>query len=276
MYEDKRNRMKLNLGIIFGLVMLVFTGCNGKTSKNNTALPITMDNMQTYNQKRINASQNIPLGASAIDKAIQIYKLPLEEMGYSFDATIINTTKVLRKAQYNQLSVHTHSVINDIMQYVNMYPEQSIDRNFVDTDTKNKILLFLKYSEFNQNTIQALNYVRQCQKLNNGICSSKQYSRILLDNKFIDSKVDTKKLEQMLGKNMSQHIASQNTTLTDTRLTGLFHSKVGNASEFGKYIEDRDGQQINVGFLFSEYTKPFKLKDNAQKAIDEYNPWWLK
>ena len=48
------------------------------------------------------------------------------------------------------------------------------------------------------------------------------------------------------------------------------------SNEFAKYIEDRDGQQINKGFLFSEYTKSFKLKDNAQKAIDEYNPWWLK
>lgn len=265
--------MKLKLGLISGVLMIAFTGCNGKSSNSNRgAMPITMDNIQLYSQKKNQATQSVSLGDSTMDKVIKIYKIPLDDLGYNFDTTILETTKVLKKAPYNQLSVYTFNILNDVMQYVKMYPQESVDKGFVESETRDKILSYLKYSEFNENIIQALNYVRQCQQINNGICSAKQYSKILLDNKFI---VPSEALNG-LPESMRKLVASQNKTLTSDRLTGMFHSKVKNASEFAKYIEDGSGNQVNTVFLFSEYTKPFKLKDNAQQVINEYNPWWLE
>ena len=207
-----------------------------------------------------------------MDKVIKTYKIPLDDMGYNFDTTILVTTKVLRKAPYNQLSVYTFNILNDVMQYVKMYPQESVEKGFVEIETRDKILSYLKYSEFNENIIQALNYVRQCQQLNNGMCSTKQYSKLLLDNQFI---VPGEALNN-LPESMRKLVASQNKTLTPNRLTGMFHTKVKNASEFSKYIEDKNGNHVNEVFLFSEYTKPFRLKSNAQKVIDEYKPWWIK
>ena len=108
--------------------------------------------------------------------------------------------------------------------------------------------------------------------MNHGLCTTKLYSKILLENKFI---VPGEALNS-LPESMRKLVASQNKILTPDRLTGIFHKKVKNASEFSKYIEDKNGNQVNVVFLFSEYTKPFKLKDNVQQVINEYNPWWLE
>lgn len=265
--------MKFKLGLYVGVLVIFLTGCNGKSSNTQEgAMPITVENIRLYNQKRSEASQLVSLGDSTMGKVIKTYKIPLEDMGYNFNATILKTTKILKKAPYNQLSIATFNILNDVMQYVKMYPQESIDKGFVDIETRDKILSYLKYSEFNEKTIEALNYVDQCQQSNNGMCSSEQYSKILLDNKFI---IPSEALDN-LPEYMRKLVASQNQVLTTDQLTGMFHSKVKNASEFAKYIEDKNGDSINVNFLFSEYTKPFKLKGNVQQVIKEYNPWWLK
>jgi hypothetical protein len=249
-------KFKLRLMLVAFIVIATFTGCNGKSFNGNMGvMPISMDNIKLYFQKQHEVSKSVALGGSKMDKIIKIYKTPLDEMGYNFDATILATTKVLRKAPYNQLSVAAHNILNDVMQYVKMYPQESVDKGFVKVKTRDKILTYLKYSEFNENVIQALNYVRQCQQSNNGICRVKQYVNILLDNKFL--------------------VPSQNQTLTPYHLLNMFCGKIKSESEFEKYIEDKNGDIINVNSLFlTEDYKAFRLKDNVQNIIDSYDPWW--
>lgn len=56
------------------------------------------------------SAKAVSMGDSNIEKAIQIYKVPLEDMGYNFDATIINTIKVLQNAGYTALSATTMKI----------------------------------------------------------------------------------------------------------------------------------------------------------------------
>ena len=259
------------------LIILVNSILIANNSKDTQgAMPITVNNIQQYYQKQNIVSQSISLGDSMMDKIIKTYKKPLDEMGYDFDTTIINTTRVLKKAPYNQLSISVYNILNDVMQYVKKYPQESVTKGFVKIETRDKILTYLKYSEFNENIIQALNYVRKCQQKYNGLCSANQYSKILLESKFIDPERALQESLQSMPKSMRGYIASQNQELTSDRLTMMFHSKVKNASEFGKYIEDANSGAINDVFLFSEYTKSFRLKSNVQEIIDGYTPWWLE
>lgn len=244
------------------ILLIIFTECNGE-NYSNKAMPITIDNLKLYNQKKNKASQSVALGGSVMDNVIKIYKKPLDSMGYDFDKTILETTKVLKKTPNNSVYLfYAFNILNHVTQYVKMYPQESVNKGFVKVETRDKILSYLKYSEFNENIIQALKYVRECQQINNGICSAGQYSKILLDNKFI-----------------VPNIEDTNQDDEDTfrfRLTVMFDGKVRNGHEFGKYIEDENGNDINVNSLFEEDTNLFKLKDNAQEAINGYNPWWKK
>jgi len=54
--------MKFKLVLMFGVLIITFTGCNGKSSDSkNGAIPITMDNIQLYTQKKNQASQSVSL-----------------------------------------------------------------------------------------------------------------------------------------------------------------------------------------------------------------------
>jgi len=266
--------MKSKFSIVIGMVLFIVTICNGQIFSNKGAMPITVNNINTYLRKQNIISQSISLGDTMMDKIIKTYKVPLDEMGYDFDATIINTTKVLKRVSYNRLAVTTFNILNSIMQYVSQYPQESVDKGFVKQDTRDKILTYLKYSEFNENIILALNYVKKCQRKYNGLCSANQYAKILLDNKFLDPNRHT---SSPLPKSMLSVFESNGQKSTSSLdLTTMFMSKIKHPREFGKYIEDINGNEINVNFLFSEYTKSFRLKNNVQKIIDGYNPWWIK
>lgn len=88
----------MKLDFIFGLIFVIFTGCSSGGS--GDAMPIAQDNINEYQKKMSVSAKAVSMGDSNIEKAIQIYKVPLEDMEYDFDATIINTIKVLQNAGY--------------------------------------------------------------------------------------------------------------------------------------------------------------------------------
>ena len=123
----------MKLGSIFWLIFVVFTGCSSGSS--DDAMPITQDNINEYTKKMSVSAKAVSMGDSNIEKAIQIYKVPLEDMGYDFDATVINTVKVLQNTGYTSLSTATMKILLPILHIVNENPELVVEHGLVSEDT---------------------------------------------------------------------------------------------------------------------------------------------
>lgn len=140
------------LGFIFGLIFVILTGCSSGGS--GDAMPITQDNINEYAKKMSVSVKSVSMGDNNIKKAIQIYKVPLEDMGYDFDATIINTIKVLQNAGYTALSTTTMKILLPILHIVNENSELVVEDGLVSEDTKDKILIYNKFHKMDDNTIK--------------------------------------------------------------------------------------------------------------------------
>lgn len=299
----------MKLGFIFGLLFIIFTGCSSGGS--GDAMPITQDNINEYAKKMSASAKAVSMSDSNIEKTIQIYKVPLEDMGYDFDATIINTVKVLQNAGYTSLSTTTMKIILPILHIVNENPELVVENGLVSEDTKDKILTYNKFHEMKPEVIQALEYVEKCQDSNNDICSIKQYVQILLENNFLSPhenyeykteflnlsvdnvlyKVDEDKRSELARKTMiadgkenrekaqkEYDEFEKNVRMyqdLSNNYQSLFNYKVP-YREFGKYLIHQNGKKVNANGFIAVYTKPFKLKDGTIEQLKNYNPWWLE
>ncbi len=263
----------MKLSFIFGLVFVIFTGCSSGGS--GDAMPITQDNINKYAKKMSVSAKAVSMGDSNIEKAIQIYKVPLEDMGYNFDATIINTIKALQHASYTSLSTTTMQILLPILHIINENPKLVVENNFVSEDTRDKILMYNKFHEMNPKTIQVLKFVEKCQSENNGLCTIKQYMQILLSSNLIDySSRDAEtqaKIKSLTVENMFTN--EQHTTLT--QYDSNFQNQIS-YQELGKYLIHENGKKVNGNWFISEHTKPFKLRESTNKELRNYNPWWSK
>ena len=270
----------MKLSSIFGLIFVVFTGCSSGGS--GDAMPITQDNINEYVKKISTSAKAVSMGDSKIKKTIQIYKVPLENMGYNFDATIINTIKVLQNAGYTALSTTTMKIILSILHIVNENPKVVVEDGLVSEYTKNKILMYNKFHEMSNDTIQALKYVEQCQNDNGGICSIRQYVSILLDESFVSPHKDYEYKEEFsnlsvdnvfykVNKNKHSELASaifedrSNQKAYDNfeksvkihqdvkyHFSSRFDDKV-KYREFGKYLVYQNGQKVNANGFIEDY-----------------------
>jgi hypothetical protein len=298
----------MKLGLIFGLIFVFFTGCSSGGS--GDAMPITQDNINKYAKKMSVSAKAVSMGDSNIEKAIQIYKVPLEDMGYDFDATIINTVKVLQKAGYTSLSTTVMKMILPILHIVNENPELVVEKGLVSEDTKDKILMYNKFHEMKPEVMQALQYVETCQNDNNDICTIKQYVKILLDSKFLSPhenyeykteflnlsvdnvfyKVDEDRRSELAGKIMmadgkENKVKAQKEYDEFEKNVRIYQDVSNNYQsrfnykvpyrEFGKYLIHQNGKKVNANGFIAIYTKPFKLKDGTIEQLKNYNPWWL-
>ena len=190
MHENKQNflwkNMKtLNFSLIVGLFLIIFTACSGNSDK---SMPMTQENMSKYIQNIAHASKSVDIGDSIFDKAIQIYKKPLENMGYNFDSTLISMTKLFANAQltnFTQITYNMARIYSQLLLLISKNPDLLVSKGFIDEETKRKLLLYLHFKEMKPETIQALQYVQQCQNSNNGICTISSYVAILMSNNFV-------------------------------------------------------------------------------------------
>jgi len=291
------------LGFIFGLIFVILTGCSSSGGSGDF-MPITQDNINEYTKKMSVSVKVVSIGDSNIEKAIQIYKVPLEDMGYDFDATIINSVKLLQNAGYTPLASTTMKILLPILQIVNKNPKLVVEDGFVSEDTKNKILMYNKFKEMKPEVMQALKYVAECQDNNNNICTIQQYVKTLLDSNFLSPrenyeyktefsnlsvdnvfyKVDKKersRLASAIFEDRNNQKAYDNFEKkvkihkdVSTHYKSRFGYKVPHM-EFGKYLVYQNGKKVNANGLIADWRKHFKLKDGTIEQLKNYNPWWL-
>lgn len=134
--------------------------------------------------------------------------------------------------------------------------------------------MYNKFHEMNENRIQALKYIEQCQGGNDGICTIKQYVEILLDSDYV---VISKKRENydLYEKLTANNMFNNENNVVSYVYGNTFDDKVKHR-EFAKFLTHKDGKKVNGNGFISEYTKPFKLKDGTIEQLKNYNPWWLK
>jgi len=196
-------------------------------------------------------------------------------MGYDFDATVINTIKVLQNVEYTALSNTTMKIFLPILYIINENPELVVEDNLVSEDTRDKILMYLKFKEINPKTIQALKFVEQCQSENNGLCTIKQYMQILLSSNLIDYSGSSAESQANIKSLTVDNMFTNEKSTTIFQYTNIFQNQI-KYQELGKYLIHDNGKKVNGNWLISKSTKPFKLKESATKELENYNPWWTK
>ncbi len=120
-----------------------------------------------------------------------------------------------------------------------------------------------------QNSIQAIKYVAQCQKENNGNCTVKNYLKILLDTNFIQQ--FDKKNQKFNQLTVDNFWSQKNDTLKFQYESDL------SAISIGKYVVYQDDSKIdNIMYMLDNKNRKIKLAPHALKDLENYNPWWLK
>lgn len=97
-------------------------------------------------------------------------------------------TKVFANAKltdFTQITAEMAKIHDQILYAIQQQPEQLVIEGFIGVETKNKILAYLHFREMKPETIQALQYVGECQKSHGGICEIKQYVDIIINKKFV-------------------------------------------------------------------------------------------
>jgi len=299
---------RLNFSLIVGLFLIIFTACNGNSEK---AMPMTQENMSEYVQQVSEATKSIDMSASMPSKVKQGFKKPLERMGYDFDATVINMTKVFADAKltdFTQITAEMAKTHDQILYAIQQQPEQLVIEGFISKETKNKILTYLYFREMTPKTIQALKYVEECQAKNGGICKIKQYVKILLNSNFVTpskyceyktefSNLSVAEVFYKINKKEEQRLASAQFVFDKNKLKEAkkqykefkqqekIYQRVSdeyknrfshnlNKLLFSKYLVDQKGEKLN-SFSIAYWTKPFRLKDGTIKELSYYDPWWV-
>ncbi len=288
---------------------MVFTACNGNSEK---AMPMTQEDMSEYVQHISEAAKSIEMGTSMPSKVRQGFKEPLERMGYDFDATVINMTKIFANAKLTDFTQITAEMakINDQIHYaIQQQPELLVKEGFISEGTKDKILTYLHFREMRTETIQALKYVEQCQNINGGICKIRQYVSVLLDSNFVSPHKDFKYKTEFsnlsiydvfykVDKTERSRLASAQFVFDKDKLkeakkeyeefeqkvkihqivsdyySNRFDIKV-KYMEFGKYLVYQNGDKVNANGFIEDWRKPFKLRDGAIEELNNYDPWWI-
>jgi hypothetical protein len=262
------------ISLIIGFLFILFVGCDGKHSNADKAMPITQNNIKTYTDKMSQSSKSITEGEAEVSKLIKIYKAPLEDMGYDFDATILNSIKVLSKAQLTQVTVNAGKILSYVLHGIARNPDKVVADGFVTQDTKTKVLTYLNFREINPKTIMALHYVEKCQNDNDGICDIKKYTQILLDNNFVTPPSYIKDSNAFANLSIDTIFSNKINDLAFA-FKNNFDKQV-NYREFGKYLVYQDGTKVNANGFIESWRKPFKLKSEAKEKLKNYDPWWLE
>ncbi len=76
--------------IITILVIIFMSSC----SDHNNYMPITKNNLVSYVKRSNEMSMSVAIGVDNMTKNIALYKTPIEDMGYDFDATLLNFIQV--------------------------------------------------------------------------------------------------------------------------------------------------------------------------------------
>lgn len=299
---------RLNFSLIVGLFLMVFTACNGNSEK---AMPMTQENMSEYVQQVLEATKSIDISASMPSKVKHVFKKPLERMGYDFDETIINMTKVFANAKltdFTRITAEMAKIHTQILYAIQQQPEQLVKEDFIGKETKNKILTYLHFREMTPKTIQALKYVEECQKNNGGICEIKQYVNILLNSNFVTpskyfeyktefSNLSADEVFYEVNKKEEERLSYAQLIVDKDKLEeaekeyrafkqkAKIHKIVSheykirfshnlNKLLFSKYLVDQNGKNLN-SLSIEKWTKPFRLKDGTIKELSQYDPWWV-
>lgn len=263
---------RLNFSLIVGLFLIIFTACSGNSEK---AMPMTQENMSEYIQNIAQASKTVDISNSIFEKAIQIYKNPLDNMGYDFDSTLISMTKLFANEQltnFTQITYNMARIHSQLLLVISKNPDLLVSKGFIDEQTKRKLLLYLHFKEMKPETIQALKYVQQCQNSNNGICTISRYVDILISNNFVKptNNLDKKRFQNLSSSN----IFKKENYIPLTMFSMTFDRQV-NSQIFEKYIVYQDGKKVNANGFIEYCKKPFKLKNGTIEELNNYDPWWV-
>lgn len=256
--------LKIGLVLAIVVIVIVFIGhisdeSNKKISVAENAMPITENNVQKYLGLTNEAVANAELGVmSEVDKMKVLAREPLESMGYDFDTTLLMTLKnsSMDPARLSLMFNAFSFVINTIEKY----PKESVEKGLVYEDTKNKVLLFKRYGflsndEQLKNFINIVESIRECQSINSNMCNGDFLKDIFV----------TKGVLKQFSKDMLDDEQFMTTKLRSL-LMPIIHAKM---------LENEEGIKVDD---IVRIDQGFRITDETYNTMqgDLKNIWWIK
>jgi len=263
----------LKIGLIGAIVVgiLVLIGNMGdETNKKNSiaedaivssedVMPVTANNVQKYLELSNEAASNSELGVmSEVDKMKVLAREPLESMGYNFDTTLLMTIK--NSSMDPALIALMSNAFVFVINTIEKYPDESVEKGLVHKDTKNKILLSKKYwflsnEEQLKNFINIVESTRECQSINSDMCNGNFLKEVLIKKGGLNQySKDTLDDERFM------------TTAINSLVMPMIHAKM---------LENEEGIKVdNIVRIDQE----FKITDETYNALQSNlkNIWWIK
>lgn len=244
--------------VTFVAIMMLsfFTGCS------KSEMPMDEKTIKEYLNATSEAANNMDSSRSEVERMKDVAREPMEKMGYDFDATLLSALKkysTLNSPNENiPLTAFISNAVAFVIDTVNNNPEEAVTKGLVLEETKNKLVLYKKYSmllhkEDVTKQMNLINLIRQCQLENNNICTTENFFNIMV-------------------KNGIEHSWNENDP-TDTRVSDV--QSVLMPILQSHIVKDMNGnilddiQELNTNVMISD-------QDYAILQKDLTNPWWIQ
>lgn len=234
---------------ILTTMMLFLEGCS------KDAMPITANNVQEYFKATNEAANNMDASLSEVERMKVVAREPLENMGYDFDATLLASLKNINNS--NEAKLALINEFSFVVDTVNKNPDESVKKGLVSEETKNKLLLFKKYTFSSKEELtkqmNMINLIRQCQSENNNICTAESFFNIMVKNG----------VEHLWNENDPTDIRASE---VESTLMPILQNNI---------VKDVNGNIINS---ISELNTDFMItdKDYATLQKDLKDLWWIQ
>lgn len=224
------------------IVLCVFCySCSVK----DEALPLNQDNLNKLVAAIKKESGALPLSQSKErDYAVlELYKISVERLGYSFDKTIGEIILFSNGNCYFEIFYPAITLIRN-------NTEESLRKNYISQTTAEIITLMKDNKAISEKELEFIGYVEKCQHENGGSCNEKKLIQILEQNNI---RVDVPQSDNFFSIHMNQKL---------TQNYGLL--------EAGKYqwLVKPDGESLNTNALFNGNNIHFLVnKSKVNNAI---------
>ena len=95
------------------------------------AMPISYNNVQEFQARMNEYSKSVAASDSRITKATLMFKKPINDMGYDFDATILNTIKMLQNGSWNSPVSQLYFMLGIPMAFIERNNKLVVKESFV-------------------------------------------------------------------------------------------------------------------------------------------------
>lgn len=236
------------------------------------AMPLTQENVDDYMHRVDEATQKVDQSAELFEKMYEAFKKPLEDMGYDFEETLLNT----KKASYNQQNLSDVNavsnmgiMVNNILQGVYQDKEGAVASKFISQEAIDKLDSYENLHAIHdfKSLFNFFDMVIECENMGGGVCSGPNMIGLLQKN-------------IPLSEEMRSNMGNDPMTIYMTYKEEVLRSNSFNdIDSSGKYsaglLKKTNGEKFQFTWLDenSQFHLDHALYEELKKDVQ--SAWWL-